>query len=259
MYELRQKLTPTHLAIIEMLAIVRAATSKQIERLHFTRGTSISRTRICNLTLRRLHDLGVLARWRRPNGGVGGGSDPYYYVLDRAGQMMGRPDKTYYWRQPDLTAQFIQHRLAVTELYITCHETNLDGVALEKFEPEPQCWRQLPGYGRHMLKPDAHIELSTEKILYSWFIEVDMGTERLERIKEKLQLYHRYYMTGREQSRHKNVFPKVLFMVLDLDRKKRIEAVVKRQPQHAQRLFQVELQSSSYQVLVGSVTARLEV
>ncbi|HUD11234.1 MAG TPA: replication-relaxation family protein [Candidatus Saccharimonadia bacterium] len=88
MYAIRCQLSPTALTIIDTLAIVRVATSLQIERVHFTAGTSLSRVRMRNLTLRRMSDLGVLVRWRRPNGGLGGGSDAFCYALDRAGQMI---------------------------------------------------------------------------------------------------------------------------------------------------------------------------
>jgi hypothetical protein len=251
MYVIQQELSPTAHAIISTMATVRIATGKQIERLHFTNGTNISRVRMRNITLGRLTDLGVLARWRKPSSGFGGGSEPYFYALDRTGQMIAMPDKPNYWREPYPGASFLAHRLAVTELYVLCHEAIERGFTLRTFEPEPLCWRQLPGYGRRTIRPDAHLVLYNGRYKYYWFIEVDMSTERMERIKEKLDLYYRYWASGKEQVKH-NVFPGVLFLVPDQERKERIEAMIRRQSSHAQRLFRVKLQEDAYGILTDT-------
>jgi hypothetical protein len=251
MYVIRQQLSPSGRAIIDTLTIVRAASGKQLERLHFTSGTNLSRVRMRNIALRRLTDLGVLTRWRRPNGGLGGGSDVFCYALDRAGQIIAMPDKPNYWREPYPTAPFLSHRLAVTEIYVLCHEATANGFTLKKFQSEPECWRSLPGYSRRTIRPDALLVLSDGHYGYHWFIEIDMGTERLERIKDKLDLYYRYWASGREQADYK-VFPGVLFLVLDRERKDRIEALIRRQSSHVQRLFRVELQNDAYGVITGT-------
>jgi hypothetical protein len=87
--------------------------------------------------------------------------------------------------------------------------------------------------------------LSDGHCKYYWFIEVDMGTERLERIKDKLKLYSHYRASGKEQAKYK-VFPGVLFLVIDQKRKQRIEALIRRQSSYAQQLFWVELQEDTY-------------
>jgi protein involved in plasmid replication-relaxation len=251
MFAIQQQLSPSAHAIISTLATVRVATGKQIERLHFNNGTNISRVRMRNIALRRLTDLGVLARWRKPNGGHGGGSDSYCYALDRAGQMVAMPDKPNYWREPYPSAPFLAHRLAVTELYVLCHEIAARGLTLRAFDPEPLCWRQLSGYSRRTIRPDARLVLYDGHYKYYWFIEVDMGTERLERIKDKLKLYSLYRASGKEQAKRK-VFPGVLFLVLDQERKQRIEALIRRQSSYAQQIFWVELQQDAYTVLTDT-------
>lgn len=248
MFAIKQQLSPSDHAIISTLAIVRVATGKQIERLHFTDGTNISRVRMRNIALRRLTDLGVLARWRKPNGGHGGGSDSYCYALDRAGQMIAMPDKPNYWREPYPSAPFLAHRLMVTELYVLCREVAARGLALRAFDPEPLCWRQLAGYSHRTIRPDARLVLSDGHYKYYWFIEVDMSTERLARIKDKLDLYYRYWASDKEQAKNK-VFPGVLFLVLDQERKQRIEALIRRQSSYDRQLFWVELQEDTYTVL----------
>jgi len=229
---IRQQLSPKALDIIRTLALVRVATSHQIERLHFTTGTSLSRVRMRNIALRKLKDLEVVARWRVPNGGLGGGSDPYYYALDRAGQMIAMPDKANYWREPYPEASFLKHRLAVTELYVTCRERSNDEwmPTLEQFEFEPTCWRRVATrYNKdHILRPDAFLVLANDGKRRPRFIEIDMGTERLERIGEKVKLYLDYSYLGREQERFDGLFPRVVFLVLDEDRKRRMEAYIRK-------------------------------
>ena len=254
-----EQLTPKHRDIIETLAVVRLATSKQIERLYFTSGTKLSRVRMCNLTLRRLNDLGIIDRWRKPNGGLGGGSDPYYYSLARAGQMIAMPDKANYWREPYPEAPFLRHRLAVTELYVACRERsdNEWSPSLVKFEFEPACWRKVPTryFKTHILRPDAFLAIANEGKERARFIEIDMGTERMERIGEKVKLYVDYCASGQEQKHYNGVFPRVVFLVLDEDRKQRMEAYIrpllhKLSPyQDLGHIFMVALQAQAYAML----------
>jgi len=251
-YAIEQQLTPTHRAIIKTLSIVRVATSKQLERLHFISGNRGTRLRMCNYTLRRMTDLGVLVRWRRPNGGPGGGSEVFCYALDRPGQLIARPDsarRSKHWLYPYPDVTYLPHRLAVTEVYVLAHEAAAHGFTLKKYESEPICWRRLPMHTARTVRPDAYLSLADARYVYHWFIEVDMGTEWPKRINEKLKIYYRYYQSGYEQYDLKGVFPKVLFLVPDLARKQQIEAVIHQQAHDARRLFRVELQSGAYEVL----------
>lgn len=252
MYALEYQLTPIHRAIIETLSIVRVASSNQLERLHFISGNSGTRRRMCNYALRRMADLGLLVRWRRPNGGIGGGSESFCYALDRPGQLIARPEsarRSKHWQYPYPDVTYLPHRLAVTEVYVVAHEATAHGFTLKKYEGEPVCWRQLAWYTSRTVRPDAYLSLSDGGQTYHWFIEVDMGTEWPKRINEKLNIYYRYYHSGNEQYKLKGVFPKVLFLVPDLARKRQIEAVVSRQPRESQLLFRVELQMDAHRVL----------
>ncbi len=247
LYEIRYQLSSVAFDIID--------TSTQIARLHFTAGTSLSRVRVRNITLRRMTELGVLVRWRKPNGGLGGGSDAYCYALDRAGQMIAFPDKPHYWREPYPSAPFLNHRLMVTELYVLYQEASRSGWTLRSFEPEPMCWRRTSLYdNKRSLRPDVYLVMSDGKWRYYWFIEVDMSTERLERIKDKLKLYHDYYQSGREQHERK-IFPAVLFLVLDERRKQQIHDLIRRQPKIIQRIARVELQEYAHAAITGSANA----
>lgn len=263
MYGIRQQLSPTALAIIETLALVRVATSQQIERLHFTSGTQLSRVRMRNIALRKLKDLGIVARWRLPNGGLGGGSDPYYYALDRAGQMIARPNKANYWREPYPEASFLKHRLAVTELYVTCREQSDSGwtPTLEKFQFEPTCWRRVPTpFARdRTLRPDAFLVIAKDGKHRPRFIEVDMGTERLERIGEKVKLYVDYSALGKEHEKYNGIFPRVVFLLLDENRKRLMETCIRKEARKLSpyrnlgAIFAVELQANAYEVVSNRI------
>ena len=252
LYVLEQQLTPKHRYIIEILSVVRAATGKQLERLHFSTPNRATRIRMCNYTLKRMTDLKVLVREREPSGGLGGGSDPYYYALDRPGQVIAWPDKTSrgkYWQDPYPDPTYLRHRLGITEVFVAANEAIKDGFVLRTYQPEPQCWRHLPMELRRRVRPDAYLALSDGQRLHHWFIEVDMGSEWPKRINEKLNTYYRYYQSGYEQHDLKGVFPLVLWLVPDRKRQGQIQALIDRHPQPAQRLFRVELQAEAYQVL----------
>jgi hypothetical protein len=263
LYEVRYQLTPAAFDIINTLAIVRVATGQQIARLHFTTGTSLSRVRMRNLTLRRMTELGVLVRWRKPSGGLSGGSDAYCYALDRAGQMLAFPDKPYYWREPYPNASFLQHRLAVTEVYVSCQEDRGDGVTLARYEPEPDCWRKIPSsYGGkgQTLRPDAFLELLDGSRLRPRFIEVDMGTELLERIGDKLKQYYDYWQLEWRWNRQeqRGTFPRVVFLVPDEARRQRLaiylrKAVPKLASSAMNNVFTVELQANAYTCLKSAI------
>jgi len=185
MYALEYQVTPTHRAIIETLSIVRVASSNQLERLHFISGNSVTRRRMCNYTLRRMTNLGLLVRWRRPNGGLGGGSESFCYALDRPGQLIARPEsarRSKHWLYPYPDITYLPHRLAVTEVYVVAHEATAHGFTLKKYEAEPVCWRQLAWYTSRTVRPDAYLSLSNGGQIYHWFIEVVSGPRYIQHI-----------------------------------------------------------------------------
>ncbi|HUD11233.1 MAG TPA: replication-relaxation family protein [Candidatus Saccharimonadia bacterium] len=175
-----------------------------------------------------------------------------------------QPDKPNYWREPYPSAPFLNHRLAVTELYVTCRERSNDErtPTLELFEPEPTCWRRVPTrYSKdRILRPDTFLVLTAEGKHRPRFIEIDMGTERLERIGEKVKLYLDYCYEGREQERYDGLFPRVVFLVLDEDRKQRMEEYIRKLlHEHSpyrdlSPIFMVALQEHAYQVLKERIT-----
>jgi len=244
---LAARLTARDWAVIETLARVHLAQTRQLERLHFHGGTPLSNTRACRHTLERLTGERVLARLDRRIGGIRAGSDSFVYALDVAGQYLvydrvGDPDRRVQ-RPWTPGAAFTRHVLLVTELYTRLVEAECrDDLELLDFDAEPTCWRRFagPGGARQILKPDAFVRIGLGQFVDAWFVEVDRSTESSTTIERKLHLYRRYWSTGREEAR-RGVFPQVLFLVPDERRRQAIVDLCRRQPAETWSLYRVAL------------------
>src|SRR5438105_6223535 len=82
------QLTERDFEIVVTVERLRLVTAKQIERIHFRSGTTLSDARICRRRLERLVSLSVLARLDRRVGGVRAGSSGYIYTLAQVGQRL---------------------------------------------------------------------------------------------------------------------------------------------------------------------------
>ncbi len=221
--QLAQLAAETTLRDRDVLADVarwRLLSTRQIERLHFAGGdqaaTALSRARSCRRSLERLVRERLLVRLERRIGGVRAGSASFIYSIGPVGQrLIGQPGPRRRWREP--SAQFVAHTLAVSELYVRLHEAARAGELelLSPPQPEPECWRALPGLGgRSLLKPDLAVHLGARDYEFRWFVEVDLGTEHRPALLRKCQAYEAYYRSGVEQAEH-GVFPRVLWVVPD--------------------------------------------
>jgi hypothetical protein len=225
-------------AVLTTLARVRIATARQLYHLHFEGVTRRqARASLASLAGRR-----VITRLPRVVGGASAGSTGYVYVLDIAGQRLARPNHTRPQRPWSVGSAFLDHSLAVTELYIQLVEAERAGrLRLEDFATEPACWRYFhgPGGARLVLKPDAVLRLVLGRYEDRWWIEVDRGTESRTALAHKCDLYRQYWQSGGEQSRGGGVFPRVLWLVPDEDRQSAMTGVIGRQPAYAWPLFAV--------------------
>ena len=220
---LNQQLTPTDHLVIDVLAQVRMASGGQLNRLIWP--TTPSGARACRRRLERLSDLRVVTRLHRQVGGVKGGSQGYTYALDINGQRLAQTRTQQSVRRPTPSDFFVDHTLAVTEVYVALHESAV--AELITFEPEPSCWRQFTGpAGRTVtLRSDAYIVWATGEWELSAFVEVDRSTEHPARIARKAEQYVRYWRTGTEQ-RVNEVFPTVLWLVTTNRRAEVLRAVL---------------------------------
>jgi hypothetical protein len=242
-------------AVLETLAVVRVATSRQLERLHFA-GVSRRQARslLASLVARRL-----LARLPRVVGGVRSGSAGYVYLLDVAGQRLMRPSTGRVVRPWPVGTPFLTHSLAVTELLVGLTEaahSSRSEVRLLDFRTEPACWRSFTGRGgeRVVLKPDAEAVLEVGVYRDSWFLEVDRATESRPTLDRKLARYVDYWQTGREQTTT-GVFPRVLWIVPDLARHAVLIDAFARTPVEAWPLFAVATDADAISRILGGAAS----
>jgi hypothetical protein len=219
---------------------VRVATGRQLYRLHFADVTRRqARAGLASLTGRRL-----LARLPRVVGGAQAGSTGFVYALDVAGTRLLRPDHGRPQRPWSVGRPFLDHSLAVAELYVQLVEADRVGrLQLAEFAAEPACWRRFsgPGGARAVLKPDALLRLLVGRFEDHWWIEVDRGTESRTALARKCDVYRHYWQSGLEQGRAGGVFPRVLWLVPDQHRQAVMESVIGKQPPYARPLFEVAL------------------
>jgi Replication-relaxation len=225
------------LAILLTVARLRLVTARQIERLHFSAlDSGSSRARIRMRVLARLVSWRVLATLPRRIGGVRAGSAGLVITLDAVGQQIAQMhgDGNPPAGAPGL--RFIQHTLAVSELYVSLVELcRLRDCALPVFDTEPRCW--WPNGLGGTLKPDAFFVLVRHGYANVWWLEQDMKTEHLPTIRRKLTAYLDFNRRG--QLGPTGIMPRILVAVPDEARKRAIEEVIRKLPEPASELIRV--------------------
>jgi len=237
--------------IIDDINRLRLISGQQIQRLHY--GTSPSDAAVCRRQLGRLVTKRVLVRFRHHVEGAVGPSWSVY-ALDVAGQRLIDPDRKRWWPTPNPSNPFIDHTLAIAEVYaqLRCAE-RADGFELTTFDSEPTSWRSFhgPGGARLTLKPDAFVITESGGYEDHVFVEVDLGTETTSRIIAKAKTYVGYYRSGREQHRS-GLFPQVLWLVPDLARIELLSDALGRLPAEYWRLFQVRLLADAVDAIIAT-------
>lgn len=253
---LAAELPARDLAVVETLDRLRVATPRQLQRLHFTSGTKAANARQTWRRLRALTDLRVLTVLERRVGGGSGGSSQAVYALDTAGQRLGAacgPAGGRRLRRPWTPgSQFLAHALAVTELYVELREREREGHGtLLDFYAEPGCWRRFIGVGggAAWLKPDAFVRWGAGDLEHLSFVEVDRATASVPTIvARKLDLFRRYWQTGREQERF-GAFPRVVLLTTAEKRRATLAEATRRQPPEARPLYRVGLLADATRLL----------
>lgn len=254
---LAANLTERDLALIESLDKLRVATATQLRRLHFASGTEAANARQTWRRLRALTEAHVVTVLERRVGGGRGGSSQAVFALDTAGQRLASacgPAGGRRLRRPWTPgSQFLAHALAVTELYVELRERERSGRGdLLAFDAEPSCWRRFTGVGgaTAWLKPDAFVRWGAGDLEHLSFVEVDRATASAPTVARKLDLYRRYWQTGREQERF-GAFPRVVLLTPDEARRATLATAATRQPADAQPLYRVALYGDAMRLLTG--------
>jgi Replication-relaxation len=254
---LAAELPARDLAVVETLDQLRVATPSQLQRLHFMSGTKVANARQTWRRLRALTEARVLTVLERRIGGGRGGSSQAVLALDTAGQRLGAacgPAGGRRLRRPWTPgSRFLAHALAVTELYVELREREREGHGkLLDFYAEPSCWRRFTGVGGAAvwLKPDAFVRWGAGELEHLSFVEVDRATASAPTVARKLDLYRRYWQTGREAERF-GAFPRVVLLTPDDARRATLAAAVTRQPSEARLLYRVGLYEDAMRLLTG--------
>jgi hypothetical protein len=213
--------------------VCRFITSRQIMRLPFMPHTYFgtgAKVRTVNRHLFRLDEWGLIAHLDRRIGGIRAGSGANIWYLDTAGHRLLQLDElskkhsrsAIRKRHHEPTLYFLEHHLAVSEVYVQLHEiAGQSYVELVQVNLEPDCWRECSNIlgGRNaILKPDLYAVTAAGEYEDHWFIEVDLATESPSTVIRKCEQYVRYYQNGTEQ-RTQGVFPRVVWIVPTSKRK----------------------------------------
>lgn len=198
----------------------------QLERLYPEFGS----TAVLNRRLKTLYRMHVLDKIY-PSVGLGEGSSQQYICLDRAGILLLGLEKYNKPITTDLVGNrslFLgwEHKVFINEYECMIREVvnNIGGkVILYKVE-EPYY------YSDNRLIPDMFVFIMYGGKGYVFYIEVDLGTEDIPYIRDKLDKYKEYYMS-RTWVKEKWTkafstppFPRVLFITED-GRSKRVKTL----------------------------------
>jgi hypothetical protein len=209
--------------------------------------------------LARLVEQRALDRLERRRGGAGGGSGSWIYALGPAGRRL-----VAYWAGEGLPrsrgahepgAAWAAHTLAVSDLYVRLKAAERAGrLELLAFDAEPTCWRRFTRLGgaAGCLKPDAYVRLGVGEFEDSFFVEVDLSSERRGQLTRQHRAYGEYFRSGVEQAKA-GVFPAVLWLVPDARRVALLTDIQRGLPALT-RLFTVATSEQALGVLCGPAT-----
>lgn len=239
---LSARLSSRDVAIVRDLGRVRCLSGRQLERLHFHDLGQPNRDRARRRVLNRLISLSVITTLERSIGGVRAGSAGLVYSLDAAGQRLlrlqsgeGQEPTRRPWTPGAL---FLNHTLAVAELYVQLRETERAGLLeLSAFRAEPACWQRTASLGT--LKPDAYTLVAAHEVEDAWWLEVDRGTESPSTLRRKLSLYLLAAQAGVVGP--DGVLPRVLVTVPNERRLNIVRSITDSLGVIAQRLISVSL------------------
>jgi hypothetical protein len=216
--ETERRLSERDREIVRLVSCMSLVSGQQIRRLVFRQiGNGRNEGQLARRALLRLTRLGVLARLERRIGGIKSGSDGFVYRLGPVGQPLWRSwcqePKGRGRARPEPGARFVDHRLAVSELFVRLSEASgrhPGDLELLEFQAEPECWRRFIGTAqvRTILKPDAFVRLGLGHEELWWFVEVDRGTVSQSTRAAQATVYRAYWRSGAAGE----VMPRVLWL-----------------------------------------------
>jgi hypothetical protein len=238
-----ERLSERDWTIIEIVNRLRIVSGQHLDSLVFyTIPSERSRTVTRSRVLLRLAAWRVLVPLARRVGGQGRGSSVQLYALDTAGQRLlaqrqAAAGSVPRVRRPGTPGErMVRHVTAVAELYAALVTLGrVEGFTVQEFSTEPACWWRngLGGY----VKPDAYVLLTTGAVRDHWWAEIDLASESLPTIHNKLLVYLDFLRRG--QLGPGDVMPRVLISTVTEQRRDAIRLLVRRLPAPAGQLFAV--------------------
>ncbi|MEC3978173.1 replication-relaxation family protein [Amycolatopsis sp. H20-H5] len=216
-------------AVVQLVAKFRQMTRAQIGDSLFSGNASATPL---DRTLKRLLERKHLSRLRRLVGGDQGGSAQYVYQLGREGWRLADRAGTY-WAPHAVNL----HTLAIADCYVQLHRGARRGeLEVLEFVTEPDSHQSV---GNLLLTPDAYVETGArpKQTRFSYWLEVDRGTEHPSTIEEKCERYWSAYQRWAHE-----FYPRVLFVVPDQRRKTLISKSVEYLAPDTHEIFSVCLQ-----------------
>lgn len=258
--QLAERLSPRDWSIISTVNRLRLVSALQLERVDFHDLTGRSRSVKRAQVLKRLADVGVLVPLPRRVGTANRGSAQHRYVLDSAGRQLAqlqaiRESREIRVRRPRVPGdRFVEHTLAVSELYVELVErSRKGGFTVAAFQAEADAY--WPDGAKGWIKPDAFVQLERGTMTHYWWYEADMATEDLSTtIRGKLLTYLDFVQRG--QLGPDDVVPRVLIGVPDRKRQDAIQALVDELPKPADELFLVADQTEVAQIKTDEITGK---
>lgn len=256
---LGDELSERRWTLLRAVATLRLVTGGQLRRRFYGPGPSAAR--LARLDLAALHEQRILHRLERRIGGRRAGSTGFTYALDGIGQRLLELDRgnglTRTAKRFEPTVGFVDHALAVSEVWVGLHEyltdpwTGEPGTAVD-FRGEPASWRTYrDGLGATaMLKPDVELRLTRGAYLDHLWIEVDRATEHPSALERKISSYIAYFQTGQEQAKT-GVFPLTVWLTTTARRVAVIEEVIARCAPADRALFRVGHLSAAAPLLLS--------
>ncbi len=244
LHQLSKSLTDEDLHVLSSLHSHRLLTTSQLQRLWFGGGKDEdSNARLARLRLSKLEGRGLTCRLARRIGGVRAGSSGQVWQLTALGSrlaIMLAGEEPARGREPSEPGeQFVRHTIECGEVFVRLTETaRAARFELLEYQSEPGCWREFTGaFGQACwLKPDGFVQIGIGAFEERAFVEVDLSTHGRAAIRRKLGIYDAFLSSG-----HQDAFSRVLWLVIDVQRRDWLRALIGELPPERAAVHQVEL------------------
>ncbi len=250
---LREQLDERDRAVLQDLAERRLMSGSQLQRLHVGEGPAA--VRAAGRLLLRLLAAQLVTRLPRRVGGVRAGSSGYVYALTPTGRRILNFETGKVTRRTDLSDGFVDHTLALSELYTQLRLGHRSGqFELLSIDSEPRCWRRIDSLlDAAWLKPDLFVVTARNDDEWHSFVEWDNATEHRAALLRKLRAYEAAYRAGQEQ-RSRGLFPRAVWLVPTQQRANNLRRLIRSSGLTAE-LHAIGLQADALALLTGATRA----